>query len=77
MRPVVLLHIRQEGGLSACCDHGCREPVRFMGHSVHASMMPGTFSTQALDEAPPSKRARSMLLSVLWLHSLMAFPSGW
>ena len=30
----VLLHIRREGRFSACCNHGRRKPVRFMGHGV-------------------------------------------
>ena len=40
------------------------------------SIMPGTLSTHALDEEPSRKRARSILLSVQWLRSLMGFPSG-
>ena len=42
-----------------------------------ASMMPGTFSTHALEYVPSCRRARSILFNVLWLRSLMAFPSGW
>ena len=40
-------------------------------------MIPGTFSTHALEDVPSSKRARSMLFMVRWLRSLTAFPSGW
>ena len=30
----ILLHIRREGWLSSCGDHGCGEPVRFVRHGV-------------------------------------------
>ena len=45
--------------------------------ALRVNMIPGTLSTHALEEDPLSRRARSMLFSVLWLCSLMALPSGW
>ena len=45
--------------------------------ALRVSMRPGTFSTQAREDEPSNKRARSMLFMVLWLRSLTAFPSGW
>ena len=35
--------------------------------ALRVSIIPGTFSTQALVEGPSSKRARSMLFRVRWL----------
>ena len=30
----ILLYIRREGWLSHCGDHGCGEPMRYVGHGV-------------------------------------------
>ena len=51
-------------------------PWSSWGMVLRVSMIPGTLSTQALAEGPSSRRARSMLLRVRWLLSLMALPSG-
>ena len=45
--------------------------------AFYANMMPGILSTHVREGTPSSKQARSMLLMVLWLRSLMEFPSGW
>ena len=44
--------------------------------AFNASMMPGILSTHVREGVPSSKRARSMLLMVRWLHSLVEFPFG-
>ena len=46
------------------------------GIALRVSIIPRTLSTHALAEGPSSRRARSMLFKVRWLHSLMALPSG-
>ena len=63
-----------EQGYSYLCGQG-GDVTCTMAFS--ASMMPGISSTHFREGTPSSKRARSILLMVLWLRSLMEFPSGW
>ena len=73
----IVLEVWGKGRLSPCNDQEAEKPCSSCTIALRVSMRPGTFSTQALEAVPSSKRARSMLFMVRWLRSLTAFPSGW